>query len=437
MSVNSNPGTPESDDVEQVETRLIVALRRRPMNADANARILHAIHAAEAQVPQPAPIRLRDRLLRACAMIALTALIGYCFRFGIPAEKPPMTRVHAGDEEPPAAKNPDPEVVEVVSIKTLVNEARTHVNKLFNLFPEKQFSDENVTVGSDAECCQRVLSLCNDMVQNGAVLKLDEAAQSIAITGAKSQVDEVKRFVAALALQKPDKDGEVILTELRIFELRQIPKVLKDMKLEAGQTVLLKNDDVQSIRRDIITHTSDSTLTASRLTMYAAQSGRTEVGCRASYVKDYAIDGDGYEPVIGTYFRGCRFFARAWPRSSGDIAVRACFMNHKFMGLATRTVNGFVINNGKKTDKLNLSLPIQFPDVKVSSWVISAQVPPGQIAATLYGVPGGKNCEVSYLLLLIVPTPLSREAFEDFQRKEAFETMPQPDSAQPAESKDK
>jgi len=149
----------------------------------------------------------------------------------------------------------------------------------------------------------------------------------------------------------------------------------------SGQVTVLNNTQVQDFVRALAVRENQSTLTAPRLTVFNTQRAHMFIARQQSYVADYDISGDSYDPVIRQFLVGVVLDVK--PIVSSDrryvtLELRPTVTD--LVNFATRQIDSFSVNNGANVNVLvNLSFPIQFPELSIRRVRTTATVPDGGI----------------------------------------------------------
>jgi len=149
----------------------------------------------------------------------------------------------------------------------------------------------------------------------------------------------------------------------------------------SGQVTVLNNAQVQAFIRALAIRENQSTLTAPRLTVFNTQRAHMFIARQQSYVADYDISGDSYDPVIRQFLVGVVLDVK--PIVSSDrryvtLELRPTVTD--LFNFATRQIDSFSVNNGANINVLvSLSFPIQFPELSIRRVRTTATVPDGGI----------------------------------------------------------
>jgi hypothetical protein len=199
--MNNDSDKADPNDVEALETRLMVALRRRGVTENTKAAVLDAMHRAEKQVAPQAPIQLRQRVISICAMIALAFSLAYFFLTGLP-EREKVQMSAADDAAPPSEQNPDRVLIESISVAKLIDAATSEKLVRDSLFLEslgdettsRQPPPENPT---KTEIGERLIAIFQSKGLPIS-MRFDEFDSSLSVTGTMRQIQLVKAGVSRL-----------------------------------------------------------------------------------------------------------------------------------------------------------------------------------------------------------------------------------------------
>lgn len=149
----------------------------------------------------------------------------------------------------------------------------------------------------------------------------------------------------------------------------------------SGQVTVLNNMQVQAFIRALAVRENTSTLLAPRLTVFNTQRAHMFIARQQSYVADYEISGDSYDPVIRQFLVGVVLDVK--PIVSSDRRYVTLEMRPtatELVNFQTRQINSFSVNSGANMNILvMLSFPIQFPELSVRRVRTTATVPDGGI----------------------------------------------------------
>jgi hypothetical protein len=392
----SNEADKMSDDaeLEALETRLMVTLRRRPVTQATSAKVLKTIHEAEAAA-RPVVSGWRERIFRACAMVALVGGLAY---FVLPMNwKPlqPRALVPANEETPPDAV-PETVVIESVDIGRYLYKVAKNDDEYINLFTENSSPDFQPMPTSNVstrDAGERILLLCNSMVSNGASLRFDEDDSSLSISGTRDQVDEVKEFL--VALQNPEP---ISYFPLHIFgcKLKSLPKELGTTNLTLNQLTVVEEEKRRRITAEVLYKTEE--VQTDKLPGPAR--GRAfPAGKKArGYIADYELKDDIQDPVMRVYHVGPAVVARTWIRRNGEIAIHLLCRNTIDRGLKT-------VHVVDKTETGSLNLPVQLPLLEFHTQQVFVSMPfdsskAGLLLLESWDYTDEKKQPVQFLLLI-------------------------------------
>ena len=148
-----------------------------------------------------------------------------------------------------------------------------------------------------------------------------------------------------------------------------------------AQLTVINNTQLQAFVRALAIRENQSTLVAPRLTVFNTQRAHMFVARQQSYVADYDINGDSYDPVIRQFLEGVVLDVR--PIVSADrryVTVEMRPTVTQLVNFVTRQLDSFTVNSGAQVNLiLRLSFPIQFPELSISRVRTTATVPDGGI----------------------------------------------------------
>ncbi len=149
----------------------------------------------------------------------------------------------------------------------------------------------------------------------------------------------------------------------------------------AGQFTILNNAQVQAFVRALAVRENTTTLIAPRLTVFNTQRAHMFVARQQSYVADYEISGDSYDPVVRQFLVGVVLDVK--PIVSADRKYVTLEMRPtvtELVNFNTRQIDSFTINQGASVSVIiPLSFPIQFPELAIQRVRTTATVPDGGI----------------------------------------------------------
>jgi tetratricopeptide (TPR) repeat protein len=148
-----------------------------------------------------------------------------------------------------------------------------------------------------------------------------------------------------------------------------------------GQFTILNNTQLQAFMRALTIREDQSTLVSPRLTVFNTQRANMFVARQQSYVADYNINGDSYDPEVRQFLEGVVLDVR--PIVSADrryITIELRPTLTELVRFQTRQLDSFTVNAGAQVNIiLQLSFPIQFPELAISRVRTTATVPDGGI----------------------------------------------------------
>jgi len=149
----------------------------------------------------------------------------------------------------------------------------------------------------------------------------------------------------------------------------------------SGQVTVLNNMQVQAFIRALAVRENTSTLTAPRLTVFNTQRAHMFVARQQSYVASYEISGDSYDPIIRQFLVGVVLDVK--PIVSSDrryVTLELRPTVTELVNFQTRQIDAFTVLTGANfTTTLQLSFPIQFPELAIRRVRTTATVPDGGI----------------------------------------------------------
>ncbi|MCK6470340.1 MAG: hypothetical protein L6R28_01225 [Planctomycetes bacterium] len=149
----------------------------------------------------------------------------------------------------------------------------------------------------------------------------------------------------------------------------------------SAQVTILNNAQVQAFIRALGIRDNLTTLLAPRLTVFNTQRAHMFVARQQSYIADYEISGDSYDPIVRQFLVGVVLDVR--PTVSSDRRYVTLEMRPTVTELAqfqTRQIDSFTINQGAAaTVLIPLSFPVQFPELRIQRVRTTATVPDGGI----------------------------------------------------------
>ncbi|MFH0939213.1 MAG: hypothetical protein V1899_08030 [Planctomycetota bacterium] len=149
----------------------------------------------------------------------------------------------------------------------------------------------------------------------------------------------------------------------------------------SAQVTILNNAQVQAFIKALAVRETASTLTAPRLTVFNTQRAHMFVAQQRSYVADYDIQGDAYDPVIRQFLTGVVLDVR--PIVSSDrryVTMELRPTVTTLVNFVMRQIDIFQIAAGAAgAIIIPLSLPIQFPELSIQRIRTTATVPDGGV----------------------------------------------------------
>ena len=149
----------------------------------------------------------------------------------------------------------------------------------------------------------------------------------------------------------------------------------------SAQLTILNNAQVQAFIRALAVRENSSTLIAPRLTVFNTQRANMFVARQQSYVSDYEISGDSYDPTIRQFLVGVVLDVK--PIVSSDrryVTLELRPTVTELTNFVTRQIDTFTVNAGAQVNVLVLlSFPIQFPELSIQKVRTTATVPDGGI----------------------------------------------------------
>ncbi|HYG74389.1 MAG TPA: hypothetical protein VEK08_05230 [Planctomycetota bacterium] len=149
----------------------------------------------------------------------------------------------------------------------------------------------------------------------------------------------------------------------------------------SGQVTVLNNAQVQAFIRALAVRENQSTLIAPRLTVFNTQRAHMFVARQQSYVADYEISGDSYDPTIRQFLVGVVLDVK--PIVSSDrryVTLELRPTVTELVNFQTRQIDTFAVNSGANVNILvNLAFPIQFPELSIRRVRTTATCPDGGI----------------------------------------------------------
>ncbi len=149
----------------------------------------------------------------------------------------------------------------------------------------------------------------------------------------------------------------------------------------SAQVTILNNAQVQAFIRALAVRENSSTLIAPRLTVFNTQRANMFVARQQSYVADYEISGDSYDPVVRQFLVGVVLDVK--PIVSSDrryVTLELRPTVTTLVNFVTRQIDTFTVNSGAQVNVIiMLSFPIQFPELSITRVRTTATVPDGGI----------------------------------------------------------
>jgi len=147
------------------------------------------------------------------------------------------------------------------------------------------------------------------------------------------------------------------------------------------QLTIINNTQLQAFMRALAVRETTSTLVSPRLTVFNTQRAHMFVARQQSYIADYDINGDSYDPVIRNFLEGVVLDVR--PIVSADrryVTVEMRPTVTELISFKVRQIDSFTVNSGAQVNLIiPLSFPIQFPELAITRVRTTATVPDGGI----------------------------------------------------------
>ncbi|MBE7462432.1 MAG: hypothetical protein HS116_02960 [Planctomycetes bacterium] len=149
----------------------------------------------------------------------------------------------------------------------------------------------------------------------------------------------------------------------------------------SAQLTILNNAQVQAFIRALGVRENSTTLVAPRLTVFNTQRAHMFLARQQSYIADYEISGDSYDPIIRQFLVGVVLDVR--PTVSSDRRYVTLELRPTVTELAnfqTRQIDSFTVQQGGNVIiPILLSFPVQFPELSIQRVRTTATVPDGGI----------------------------------------------------------
>jgi len=149
----------------------------------------------------------------------------------------------------------------------------------------------------------------------------------------------------------------------------------------SGQVTVLNNMQVQAFVRALAVRENQQTLIAPRLTVFNTQRAHMFVARQQSYVADYEISGDSYDPTIRQFLVGVVLDVK--PIVSSDrryVTLELRPTVTELVNFQTRQIDTFAVNSGANVNIIvQLAFPIQFPELSIRRVRTTATCPDGGI----------------------------------------------------------
>ncbi|MEI6232887.1 MAG: hypothetical protein WCT04_07540 [Planctomycetota bacterium] len=149
----------------------------------------------------------------------------------------------------------------------------------------------------------------------------------------------------------------------------------------SGQVTILNGTQMQAFIRALAVRENTSTLIAPRLTVFNTQRANMFVARQQSYVADYEISGDSYDPVVRQFLVGVVLDVK--PIVSSDrkyVTLELRPTVTELTNFVTRQIDTFSVNSGAQVNVIVLlSFPIQFPELSIQKVRTTATVPDGGV----------------------------------------------------------
>ncbi len=152
----------------------------------------------------------------------------------------------------------------------------------------------------------------------------------------------------------------------------------------SGQVTILNNAQVQAFIKALAVRENTSVLLAPRLTVFNTQRAHVFVARQQSYVADYSISADNYDPEIRQFLQGIVLDVK--PVVSSDrryvtLELRPTITD--LVSFPTIQINTYTLLTGTNGAILiPLALPIQFPNLRIRRLRTTVTVPDGGILLT-------------------------------------------------------
>ncbi|MCX7804687.1 MAG: hypothetical protein N3A38_05795 [Planctomycetota bacterium] len=148
-----------------------------------------------------------------------------------------------------------------------------------------------------------------------------------------------------------------------------------------SQLTVLNNTQMQLFIKALTMPENTSSLLTPRLTVFNTQRAHMFVARQRSYVGDYEISGDAYDPVIRQFLEGVVLDVK--PIVSADRKYITLEMRPtvtELVNFQTRQLDAFNVMSGANANLVTLlSFPIQFPELRISRVRTTVTIPDGGI----------------------------------------------------------
>jgi general secretion pathway protein D len=149
----------------------------------------------------------------------------------------------------------------------------------------------------------------------------------------------------------------------------------------SGQVTIFNNTQMQAFIKALAVHEDSSLLMAPRLTVFNTQRANMFMARQQSYVATYEISGDSYDPIVQQFLVGVVLDVK--PTVSSDrryVTMELRPTETELVSFVTRQIDSFSVNSGANINILiQLSFPIQFPELLIRRVRTTATVPDGGI----------------------------------------------------------
>jgi general secretion pathway protein D len=149
----------------------------------------------------------------------------------------------------------------------------------------------------------------------------------------------------------------------------------------SGQITLLNNTQMNAFIKALAARENQTTLTAPRLTVYNTQRANMFVCTQQSYVAEYNIVGDMYEPVVKQFMVGVVLDVK--PIVSSDrhyVTLEMRPTTATLLNFTTINLESIqIITSATVAAIIPIALPIQFPDIQIDRVRTTVTVPDGGV----------------------------------------------------------